>query len=274
MALALILGQLKKPVTIVMGTPISAVFGNVLGNIEIADSLPQDADLNVIVDCAELQRTGFALGIKKSNAKLVIIDHHAVEVRPKADILLSSVDVAATAELIYELANELRVTITQPIATALLMGIYTDTGGFVHGNATSETLKISSRLMRYGANLEKIASAFSHRLPSAKKRLWGLALTQIKMNTLGFVVAKITKEMLVETNATADDLSGLANFLALTSEARVALVMAETDDGWRGVLRTRKPDVNLHKLAKLFGGKGHRKAAGFSTTKDIFSGKM
>jgi nanoRNase/pAp phosphatase (c-di-AMP/oligoRNAs hydrolase) len=94
------------------------------------------------------------------------------------------------------------------------------------------------------------------------------------MNTLGFVVAKITKEMLVETNATADDLSGLANFLALTSEARVALVMAETDDGWRGVLRTRKPDVNLHKLAKLFGGKGHRKAAGFSTTKDIFSGKM
>lgn len=274
LALALILRQLRKKVTIVFKQTISPVFSDITGEIEISDYLPKDADLNIIVDCSELNRTGFTRDLKASQAKTIIIDHHVTTVRPKADLVILNEQAAATAELIYELANSMRSTITKSIATALLMGIYTDTGGFVHGNATSETLRITSRLMRYGANLEKIASTFSHRLPSAKKRLWGLALTQIKLNTLGFVVACITLDMLEQTKATTDDLSGLANVLALTSEARVALVLVETAEGWRGVLRTRKQDVNLHKLAKLFGGKGHKKAAGFFATKDVFSGKI
>jgi len=269
-ALSLMLRQLRKNVTIVIDQPTSPVFCKVLGDIETVNELPHGADLNIIVDCSDFSRTGFRNELKSAPGKIVIIDHHPTATPPKADLVLSDEHVAATAELIYELANSLRSTVTKPLATALLMGIYTDTGGFVHGNATSETLCVASRLMRYGANMEKISLAFSQHLPSAKKRLWGMALTQIKLNKLGFVVARVTKEMLELTNATSEDLSGLATFLASTSEARVALVLVETDEGWRGVLRTRKTDINLHKLAKLFGGKGHKNAAGFSTTKDVF----
>jgi nanoRNase/pAp phosphatase (c-di-AMP/oligoRNAs hydrolase) len=99
-------------------------------------------------------------------------------------------------------------------------------------------------------------------------------LSEISINKLGIVVAQVKRSHLKEAQSTIDDVAGLANLLALTSEAKLALVLIETESGWRGILRTRHRSVNLGRLARLLGGSGHKKAAGFMTTKDIFSGKI
>ena len=48
-------------------------------------------------------------------------------------------------------------------------------------------------------------------------------------------------------------------------EYRAVLVLRENDDGTvKGSLRTTRDDVDVAALAKLFGGGGHKKAAGFT----------
>ena len=57
---------------------------------------------------------------------------------------------------------------------------------------------------------------------------------------------------------------GLSNFLHILNEGQIVLVLKETDNSLiKGSLRTSS-DIDLTKIAQIFGGGGHKKAAGFS----------
>jgi len=47
--------------------------------------------------------------------------------------------------------------IDAPTATALLMGIYTDTGGFIHRNTDARALSVAARLLDCGGDQSAIA---------------------------------------------------------------------------------------------------------------------
>jgi phosphoesterase RecJ-like protein len=265
-------------VRIISSSAVPSVFTSILGPIETESLLPTTADAYVIVDCAELHRTGFPKQIEqlsKGRKPLIVIDHHkSGDLARLAQVYISNSLAAATAELVFGLLTEMRIPITPEIATPLLLGIYTDTGGFHHQTTSATTLRNASRLVRLGGELNKISQGLCRELSRPKQRLWGKILSEISINKLGIVVAQVKRSHLKEAQSTIDDVAGLANLLALTSEAKLALVLIETESGWRGILRTRHRSVNLGRLARLLGGSGHKKAAGFMTTKDIFSGKI
>jgi phosphoesterase RecJ-like protein len=168
----------------------------------------------------------------------------------------------------------LRLPISAEVADCLLLGIYTDTGAFRHANTTSQTLRVASRLIGLGADLEKLHQIFDVPRPVAKAKLWGKIFSEVTVNRLGVAVVKISSRSLTEAGATPEDLAGIANNLALLHEARAALVLVEMDKGWRATLRTRHPGINLRRLAEYFGGRGTQKASGFLATNDLFSGKI
>lgn len=275
-ALKLGLAKLGKQVKIICTQSFPEIFTGIVSAVETEARLPQQTDLLIILDCSELHRTGFAKQLKSLKAKtIVVIDHHeSGDLRKLSENIFSDNNAAATAELIYECLNELRVKITPEIATALLMGIYTDTGAFQHNNTTSSTLSLAARLVRYGADLSKISNTFLQTLSKPKRRLWGKILSELTINKFGMVCAVVPANLLVESGAEAADISGLANQLALTDEAKASLVLVETSQGWRGTLRTRCANVDLGRLATMLGGRGHKKAAGFTATKSVFSGKL
>jgi phosphoesterase RecJ-like protein len=96
-------------------------------------------------------------------------------------------------------------------------------------------------------------------------RLWGKALSQLKTNEkLGIVSTIITKGDIIESEADYSDLDGISNFLNSVPSANVSMVLSERENEIKGSFRTLSKDVNVAKLAKLFGGGGHKKAAGFS----------
>jgi phosphoesterase RecJ-like protein len=75
----------------------------------------------------------------------------------------------------------------------------------------------------------------------------------------------ITQADLKEFAATDEMLEGVANFLNSLEGYRAVLVLKEKSDGTvKGSLRTTRDDVDVAAIAKLFGGGGHRKAAGFT----------
>jgi phosphoesterase RecJ-like protein len=173
---------------------------------------------------------------------------------------------SATAELIAELLDELRIVIDAEIATALLLGLYTDTGGFQHSNTSAKALQLASRLVRYGGDIFTISSQLQRSQSVNQAHLWGEILAGIEINCYGLATARVSRALLARTNSSATDVLGLVNVLALASEATAALVLVEDDSGWHGSLRTRHAHIDVGELARRLGGRGHRKAAGFLAT--------
>ena len=70
--------------------------------------------------------------------------------------------------------------------------------------------------------------------------------------------------MAQETGAMNDEADGAAESARSVSGVEVSLFLREQRDGTiRGSLRS-KSDINVNKLASLYGGGGHIKAAGFT----------
>jgi phosphoesterase RecJ-like protein len=268
----------NKNATIVCVHDIPEIFKKIVGTTQVAKQLPSKCDLIVVLDCSELHRTGYSKQLQEMHQRgvqIVIIDHHQPgSLEKSCSFYVRDENSSATAEIIARCFEELRINITPEIATALLLGLYTDTGGFRHNNTSSKTFSIASRLIRYGGNLALISQTFSQSMPSSKKKLWGMLLSELRINKFGIVITKATKRHFEITKTSIEDVSGLANILALTTEARAALVLVETESGWRGTLRTRHSKIDLGRLAKLLGGKGQKKAAGFTATNTLFSGKI
>jgi phosphoesterase RecJ-like protein len=265
------LRNLKKDVAMVCKDPIPKPFLFLSASDKIQkDILFGDFESIIIIDCGDLKRTGFAERLKKfakTHKNLINIDHH-----PKNDLWkianLNLVDqkVSSASEIVWQIIKKLEVKITREIATAILTGIYTDTGGFKHSNTTPETLKVASELLNYGAELKKITKNVALNKSLASMRLWGVALSRLRKNeSLGIVSSVITREDLKHCGATDYDLAGIVNLMNAIPDSCGAILFYETAEGTiRASLRTEKDNVDVSKIARLFGGGGHKKAAGFT----------
>lgn len=266
----------KKKITLTSVSPIPAVFQVLLGPIEAEDKLDRRADLILILDCNELQRTGLGERLTGGSIPIGVIDHHPlgnlIKIAPHH--YYRDQRACSTCELVISVLQELRLPLDRRIAQCLLLGIYTDTGGFKHPNTTSQALHLASRLIRYGADLSLISQTLTTRPNLRQAQLWGLVLSRARINRFGLAIAVITKQDLAKTKTDKSQAFGLVNLLGNLAETKAALVLVETDQGWRASLRTRSPKINLNRLAGYFGGRGRGRAAGFLATKELVSGKI
>ena len=275
-ALYLALKDLGKKVSMVCKDPVPKPFAFLPASDEVKpDILFGDYEVIIIIDCGDLKRTGFPDRLKKFakiSKNLINIDHH-----PKNDLWkvanLNFVDQKASSasEIVWQILVKLKAPIGRDIATALMTGIYTDTGGFKHPNTSPETLKVASDLLNYGAKLKNITKNVSLNKSVASLRLWGLALSRLrKCPDLQFVSSVITRRDMEDCGAVYADLAGVVNLMDTIPEVRAAILFFETPDGGiRASLRTERSDVDVSKIAKLFGGGGHKRAAGFTINADL-----
>lgn len=276
LGLKIALTSVNKKVTCFCADQIPSIF-SFLPQISSVkqEVLLGDFDLIVILDCGDCNRTGISDRIKelsKIKNKIVNIDHH-----PKNDLhkiaKYNYVDYTASsvAEIIYELIKLMRIKIDKDIALCLLCGLYTDTGSFKHSSTTPKTLKIASALLQKGARLKKITQNVIANHSIAALHLWGIALKRLKINRkYGIAVSTITRDDLQTCSASDDDVSGIVNMINTVPQAKIALFLFQKDAHTiKASIRTEDNNINLTKLAQLFGGGGHRKASGFA-----FAGKI
>lgn len=262
--------NLGKNVAAICKDPIPEVFRFLPGQETIAsDYLAGDYEAIILLDNGDLKRTGFyeRLNSKALNVPIVNIDHHTKnDIWRYANVNLANENASSTAELIFDIITGLRGEITPSIATALLCGIYYDTGSFKHQNTSGKVLGIASVLLSYGAKLKLISKnvLLARSVPMLK--LWGIALNRLIMNKKYRInIAIILQEDIKRANASEDDVSGLVNLMNTVPEAKASLLLYEGSDGKiKGSLRTEKNNMDVSKLAKILGGGGHKKAAGFS----------
>lgn len=229
---------------------------------------PLKYDLIVSVDCGGNKLLGFQEDhpelLDPSKCTLINIDHHPSNDRfGTVNIVMD--EAPATCFILYLMFNTYQWTITPSMATALLHGLYYDTGSFMHSNTNADVLRIAGRLKALGGKQELCVKTQFKNSSLAKLKLWGRALSRLYINQQGAAVSVITHQDYEETEANEEDLNGLVNLMDHAEEARFSLLLTEDFKGnVKGSMRTQNEEINLSKLAGLFGGGGHEKAAGFS----------
>lgn len=231
------------------------------------DFLLGDYDLIVAIDCGDTKRTGFPSRLEQivKTKPLLNIDHHLKNNLHKiAKINLVDENASAAAEIVFDLLKYCECNIDQEIATYILAGIYYDTGGFQHANVTQKTLRISSDCLRYGGNIETVAKKISASKKTSGLKLWGIALSRMKLRSNGVVYTYLRSDDLKKVGAEVEEASGIVNLINSVPQSKIAILLIETPDGKiKASLRTESDEVDVASLARIFGGGGHRKAAGF-----------
>lgn len=194
-----------------------------------------------------------------------LIDHHP-DIELSADIVAIDPEYSSSSELVYLLLQSADVTITRPIATALLLGLMFDTGAFQHANVTSQVMRIASELMQHGAPATKIAELIFSKKKVAALKLWGKAFERAHLNPKsGLLTTVITQKDVEECEAVVDDIYQVTTILSAVPEAKYVLVLSERDGSTvRGSLRSLEHHaIDVSAIAKTFGGGGHKLASGF-----------
>jgi bifunctional oligoribonuclease and PAP phosphatase NrnA len=225
-----------------------------------------ESETFLALDCGAADRLGLLEPVARKSRVVVNIDHH-----PGNDnfgthnIVVTAA--SSTAELVHGLLDDLGVTIDRDIATCLYTGIVTDTGRFTYSNTRPETLRLAAELLATDVPATQIADAVFDSSPFSFLKLVGRTLERtVLIEDERFAYSWIGQEDLRETGVAMDETEKLIDQIRVISEADVAAIFKEQEDGaYRVSLRSRGP-VSVGAIARANGGGGHELAAGFTAS--------
>ena len=150
----------------------------------------------------------------------------------------------------------------------MLAGIIDDTYNFTNPNTNFQSLETASKLLLAGAQLTQVSDSILKTKTITTLKIWGEVLIRLSYNSqFDMVTTVITREDLDSHLAGAEVTEGVANFLNNLAGVKAALILQQQEpDLIKGSLRTNNDLIDVAKLAKMLGGGGHRKAAGFKVT--------
>jgi phosphoesterase RecJ-like protein len=223
----------------------------------LADIQPQAFNL-LLLDCNTPDRAGIENKIFKSSA---VIDHHETE-KEFGDVKWVEPYAAATGMMIFYLMKALGRTITKEIAINLYAALAIDTGTFRYANTTADVLRVASELVEAGARPSLVSNALYETWSEQRFRLLIMSLNTIEIRE-NVAFTAVTNEMFQRTGTSAEDTENFSGFPRMMQNVVVSAFFRQiTDNDWKVSLRS-KGDVNVAQIAALFGGGGHKNAAGF-----------
>lgn len=215
----------------------------------------------ICVDCADDTRVGRVADSFAEDVEIVNIDHHPTNDRFGKYALVQA-EASSTCEVLYDLARQMQIEITMPLANCLYTGYLTDTGGFRYSNTSPKALRDASELVEAGAPPYEIAEKALESITYSHVQLLSKSLAQLELLHDGKVaIIALPLSILHETGASKEDADGLANYGRNIEGVELAVLIREIEDGVKVSFRSKEyVDVSL--LAKKLGGGGHIRAAG------------
>lgn len=224
-------------------------------------------NLIIILDCGDTKQPGFEAELRAlpPTIQIINIDHHQTNENFGA-VNLVDPEAASTTEIIFNFFEQINFYIDAEVATSLLTGLITDTSNFSNPATTFASFEAAGRLLARGANLGEISANVLKNKSLTVLKFWGTILSRLTENKKwGVVTTVITKDDLGAANLNEEALDGVTNFLNNLRGAKMVLVLKAIEEGKiNGSFRTTAPGVDVSRLAKMFGGGGHAKAAGFT----------
>jgi phosphoesterase RecJ-like protein len=237
---------------------------------EVFHEPPADmADRTVVfLDCGNIDRMPVDF-LAEGDRFVLNIDHHHDNTM-FGDVNLVDVEASCTAEIVFELAHLMGVRITPEMASALYVGLVTDTGKFMYENTNARTHRIAAELIEAGVVVDETYRRLYEHVPIEKVRLVSRALDGIERQCGGrLVVAYITMDDYEASGAGEEMTEGIIDYLRSLEGGKVSALVRDLGDRGRAArkvsLRSSGGDADVSVIARKHGGGGHKRAAGFST---------
>ena len=260
-----------KQVTMINGDPAPEVLEFItegspqieIYDAERHDALLQAVDRVILVDNSAPDRLGrMERGVVQVAEKTLCIDHHPTRQAQWADSILN-VQASATAALVWDL---LIGGGWEPDATtcqALFVGLATDTGFFRFNSTTADAHRIASELLSRGVHSGTIYRRIYERNSESYTRLLGRTLDGMRLDADGAIAsATIPLATTRELQAHDVDTGEITSALLALEGVQIVLLFRELDAGKVKVSLRSKGAIDVHLLALIFGGGGHRNASG------------
>ncbi|NMC51917.1 hypothetical protein GYA54_04335 [Candidatus Kuenenbacteria bacterium] len=225
----------------------------------------ENFDLIIGLDCSNLDWSGIEEVLVRKKAEgvfFVNIDHHPNS--NFADLNIVDKGKASTTLLLYNLFVLWKVEIDERTATQILAGLIADTNCFTNTATGPEAYFAAAELLRLGARYTYVVSQFQRNDQSNWFATWSKILSRLTKNDKINLAYSVVLPEDVEGGGSGI-LDGATNFLSNLSGIRMAMIIKESASGEIKVsMRSLDGKINVAKLAHVFGGGGHEKAAGFS----------
>jgi phosphoesterase RecJ-like protein len=220
----------------------------------------------IIVDCASPDRTG-GIGDALKGLPLAVIDHHVPGKRDytgENSCAYIEPEAPSTTVLVFSLFKALGLEITRDEARLLFLGLCTDTGFFRHVDAGGKAVfGIAAELAGAGASAKETFNAINGGKTLGSRILLGLVLSRTESYFGGKLL--FSREELAETEkygVTGRDSDALYQLLmSVDSVEAIAVIRQSSAEQCAIGLRSRD-SVDVAKIAAVFGGGGHKNAAG------------
>ena len=236
--------------------------------IEHDCSEDKEYDLCFSLDSADKARHGDYVKYFDTAKKTIGIDHHISNVGFADEHLIIS-DASATAEIMYELVG--KENLTKEIAECIYLGMAHDTGVFQYSNASPKTFRIVADLLETGINASRIVDETFYQKSYAQNQILGRTLMESIMLLDDKVIVGAVKLKDMEFyGVTPKALDGIVSQLRYTRGVEVAIFLYELEAHRYKVSLRSNGDTDVSKIAGIFGGGGHVKAAGCEMTGNFY----
>ncbi|MFZ4763767.1 MAG: DHH family phosphoesterase [Roseimicrobium sp.] len=225
---------------------------------------PLALDVAVALDTATKERLGERTNIAFSAAPILVnVDHHGTN--PQYGHL-NHIDTSspATGQIIYELITQEQFPADDLIRQNLFAAISSDTGSFQFSSTTPRTHRIIAEMMEAGLDAATLSQHLYHEHPLRRILLLKALLNEMKLSADHKIASwALTMAAQEAIGMEPGDTEGLIDHLRTIQGVTAAVIFEEISGGKvRISARSKDESLDVSKVCALFGGGGHRMAAG------------
>lgn len=217
-------------------------------------------DLFIALDCGSRERLGFAEEMFLAAKHTVNIDHH-ISNSLFAEHNHVEADASSACEVLCGFLED--TNISKETAECLYLGIVHDTGVFKHSNTSRRTMDTAGRLMEKGVSASQVIDDSFYRKTYMQNQILGRCLLESILLLDGKIIFScVSQKMMQLYGAVPADLDGIIDQLRVTEGVEVAILIREERVQQYKVSMRSNGKVDVNKICGLFGGGGHKMAAG------------
>ena len=226
----------------------------------------------VCVDCSDEQRLGALveefIKAKRLRIDTVNIDHHISNTRYANDNYVR--ECSANCMNVAALIKLLGVELNKKIAEYLLIGLLTDSGIFSHDDVDEECFLLAAELVKAGADIRYYQYNLFKKQAKARAALFAKTMSKIRYyHDDRFAVIVISKQAMEECGADNGMTEGFVDFPLNVDSVEVAASVMEVKKGQYKISLRSKEYADVNKIAAVYGGGGHVRAAGCMLFGDV-----
>ncbi len=267
-ALYFALLKMGKKVIVDIGNKLPSIY-NFVCDGNYSNKHYFEPDFIVSVDLADTKLLLEHLKFCENKIDLAI-DHHASNTLYANNTLLYK-NAASTTELLYDVLVNLlgEENIDERIASCLYLGLATDTGCFKYSSVTAKSHYVAANLLKQGADFVNINKKMFDTKSKKKLQIEQIVTSNIEYYFNGkCALIFISKSLQNEFNVSYEELEGFSGLPIQIEGVEIGITIKEKENEYKVSIRTSE-NYDASEICKMFGGGGHKRAAGCTLKGDF-----